>query len=712
MIKQFIHLQIIIGLFAFIFLSGCKSIHNDSDKFFNSLEMEMVRIEPGAFSMGNDGEIDYSTVATDAVHAPYTGKGSVHPYFEDGTVMAENPLEWDEGPSHDVTISKDFYISSMPVTNIQYEQFDPDHAKMRGKRGFSSGDDEAVLFVSWEDAMAFTDWLSEKEDKPYRLPTEAEWEYAARAGTQTPFNTGDSLPVEYHQHQVMNRNHTLVPDNVNLNTGLTSPNIWGLYNMHGLVEEWCYDWYGPYTGESRTDPVGMSDGIARVTRGGSHSTGIPFLRSANRTGALPGTRSFLTGFRVVMGEMPDTPTIPKPEKPLWAKDVHQDTCQISGSCELTDTPVFKEPRTFTRIPKDANGPLFFTHNHNPAVTSLANGDLLAIWFTTVKERGREMIVAGSRLRSGRDEWDDADIFFNVPGRNQSGQALWWDGHETVYHFSGVGAGDHWRDLTLVMRTSTDNGVTWNKPVIIGSEYGPRHQPVDAVMKTHDGKIVLVCDASSEGNGGSAVHISNDNGKTWVDPGRNEPKPVFEHGRKGSWIAGIHAGIVELDDGSWMALGRGDEINGRMPLSISKDKGKSWSYSSSPFSPVGSAQRVALTRLEEGAILLLSFDDDLLQIDKHGNEFYASGMFAALSFDEGKSWPVKKLITPGNKRYVLDAPCNIRWGEQFSILDRGRGESRGYLTATQSADGMIHVLSSGTHYSFNMAWLLELPPGEE
>ncbi len=67
-----------------------------------------------------------------------------------------------------------------------------------------------------------------------------------------------------------------------------------------------------------------------------------------------------------------------------------------------------------------------------------------------------------------------------------------------------------------------------------------------------------------------------------------------------------------------------------------------------------------------------------------------------------------MITPGDGRYMLDAPCNLRWGESHSILDVNRGESRGYLTATQSQDGMIHVLSSGTHYAFNLAWLLQSP----
>lgn len=676
---------------------------NLPDRFVNSLGMEMIRIESGEFRMGNDGEIDYSQLVPDAKYAPYRGKGAEHPYLQDGPHMASHSLEWDESPSHLVHISRSFYMASTPVTNAQYEQFDPSHALLRGKRGFSSGNNDAVVFVSWEDATAFTEWLSEKEGKPYRLPTEAEWEYAARAGTTTAYFTGETLPEEYHQHQVMNRRHSIEPEKVNLEVAQTSPNPWGLHDIHGLVEEWCYDWYGPYTSDAKVDPIGYDDGIGRVTRGGSHSTGLPYLRSANRSAALPETKHFLIGFRVAMGEMPDTMPLSKTESKRWARDVNQKRFNWSKIEAQKDKAIFKEPRTFTRIPLDSNGPLYFTHNHNPALTALANGDLLAIWFSTVKERGREMIVAGSRLRNGADEWDEADVFFHVPDRNLTGQALWWDGEEKIFHFSGVGTGDHWRDLSLIMRTSNDNGVKWSKPKIIEHEYGYRNQPIDAVIETSEGTIILATDAVPYGEGGTALHISNDRGKTWTDPGEGKSNPDFSEGSKGSWIAGIHASIVELSDGRLMALGRGDNINGKMPKSISDDNGKTWKYSASEFSSIGGAQRATMIRLKEGPIMLVSFDDSLDLKDSNNQEFIGRGMYAALSYDEGETWPVKKLITNG-ERDTLNAPANVRWGDEFSILDKDQAESRGYLTATQTSDGMIHVLSSGTHYSFNLKWV--------
>src|SRR5438270_8299863 len=137
----------------------------------NSIGMKFVRIEPGQFVMG-------------------TGTGP--PRSGDQW----DKRDYDEAPAHKVTISKAFYLGTTEVTNAQYEQFDPNHRKLRGKAGVSKTDDEPVTFVTWHRAVAFCEWLSRREGKPFRLPTEAEWEYACRAGTTTPFSTGDTLTAE------------------------------------------------------------------------------------------------------------------------------------------------------------------------------------------------------------------------------------------------------------------------------------------------------------------------------------------------------------------------------------------------------------------------------------------------------------------------------------------------------------------------------------
>lgn len=666
----------------------------------NSVGMKLVRVQAGTFRMGNAGEIDYAQLPKAGSGMPgYRAKGEGTP------PLAASAFEWDEVPVHEVRISQSFLLGATPVTNAQFEQFRPEHRTLRGKQGFSSRDDEAVLFVSWHGAVEFCAWLSRREQREYRLPTEAEWEYACRAGTTTPYNTGASLPEIYRQHQVMDREHTLQPDKVSLVVASTPPNGWGLCDMHGLVEEWCQDWYGPYAAEPAVDPVGRVRGISRVTRGGSHSTGLPFLRSANRSAALPDTRNYLIGFRVVAGAPLGTAPLPEPPAARWARDVRQTSAAITTS----DAPLFLEPRTYTRIPVDANGPLFITHNHCPSVTACPNGDLLAIWFTTVMERGREMVIAGARLRRGAAEWEEPDVFFQVADRNLTGSALWWDGEKTLYHVNGIGVGDDYKNLALALRTSTDNGASWSEPRLIGPEFQPRHQVIDTLWRTRAGEMVLACDSTSSPKGGTAIFVSRDHGMTWTDPGAGQPQPKFAEGGEGAWIAGIHGGMVELNDGRWLALGRNDSINGRMPASISADQGRTWHYAATEFDPIDGAQRLELLRLREGALLLVSFAKQLAQRDAAGNSYSGRGMFAAVSFDDGKTWPVKKLITPGDRRRVLDAPCNRRWGEAFSVLDYDQAEGRGYLTGTQSADGMIHILSSGTHYSFNLAWLKTPPP---
>ena len=670
----------------------------------NSVGIKLVRIEPGSFRMGNDGEIDYTQLPKAGSNMlGYRRKGEGSP------ALAANPLEWDEVPAHGVRITRPLYVATTPVTNAQFEQFRPEHRALRGKQGFSKRDDEAVLFVSWHDAVAFCSWLGQRDGRTYRLPTEAEWEFVCRAGTATAYNTGATLPEHYRRHQVMDREHVLAPEKVSLIVGTTPPNSWGVHDMHGLVEEWCHDWYGPYSAAAAVDPIGRERGIARVTRGGSHSTGLPFLRSANRAAALPDTRTYLIGFRVVSAPMPETAPLPESLLARWARDVVQTPSQPTAAD--ASTPLFLEPRTYTRIPADANGPLYITHSHCPSVTVCPNGDLLAVWFTTIVERGREMVIAGTRLRKGRTQWDEPDVFFHVPDRNLTGSALWWDGAKTLYHANGVGVGDDYKNLGLVLRTSTDNGATWNAPRLIDPEHRPRNQVIDTFLRTRDGTMVIACDSTHAAEGGTAIHLSRDGGATWTDPGEGQGPSKLELGGRGALIAGIHAGIVELNDGRWLAFGRGNDINRRMPRSLSDDSGKTWSYSASEFEPIGGAQRLELMRLKEGPLLFVSFAKKISLRDVAGNSFDGRGLFAALSFDEGKTWPIKKLVTPGDRRRVLDAPCNRRWGETYSVLDWDQAESRGYMTATQSRDGMIHLLSSGTHYAFNLAWLKTPLPGK-
>ena len=592
----------------------------------------------------------------------------------------------DEQPVHPVTISRPFRMGITEVTNAQYEAFRPEHKQWRGKNNVSREDDEAVVNVSYQDAVDYCEWLSRREGKHYRLPTEAEWEYACRAGTYTRYYTGDGLPSSMCRNQVIARDY----EAVSLKVGQTPPNAFGLYDMHGNVEEWCADWYAPYSPEAQTDPAGPAEGEFRVTRGGSHHTPAEYLTSARRMAMIPEDKHSLTGFRIVESDF-----VPQPVRVDRQK------------------AFFLEPIPFVLPPIDPKVP-FYSHNHQPSITWCDNGDLLAVWFSANQENNREMAVLASRLRPSAQAWEPATVFYKVPGRNMTGTSLFNNGKGTLFHLNGVEAAGDWQNLMMVQRTSTDNGLTWSKARIIAPEHSKRHQVISGTIQTPDGVMIQLCDAGPGSHDGAAIHVSRDGGETWNDPWDGAPLPDFQEGGKGTTIAGIHAGIVCLKDGSLLALGRGNGIekDGKkyMPMSRSTDMGKTWTYSASPFTAIDGGQRLVLLRLQEGPILLVSFTDHpqrtpkahrgMTFTGKDGQPFTGYGMFAALSYDEGKTWPVRKLLTDGQERMLYGGA----WTGNF-LMDATHAEPRGYLAGTQSPDGTIHIVSSRLHYRFNLKWIL-------
>ena len=415
--------------------------------------------------------------------------------------------------------------------------------------------------------------------------------------------------------------------------------------------------------------------------------------------------------RVVQGEMPLTTPLSVEVKPDCMQHVSKEKFNWS---KLDSSALFAEPIEYVKEPDCNSGVPFYNHNHCPAITWCNNGDLLAIWFSTQDEAGREMTILGSRLRAGTKEWDKPSEFFKVPDRNMTGSSLFHDEDGTLIHINSIEAAGSWQSLKIVMRTSTDNGENWSKPRLITENHEMRNQVIAGTFKTREGWLIQAADATPWSSGGTALHISKDGGETWIDQGRDKPNNFIEGGIGGT-IAGIHAGVVQLLNGNFMALGRGDNIINnegldRMPMSISENNGQTWQYFSSEFPPIDGGQRLVLFRLNEGPILLVSFTnhpyrlkngvEGMIFTDKNKEEFIGYGMFAAMSFDEGKTWPVKKLITDNKKRF-LDGGA---WTGFFE-MDSTHAEPRGYLAVSQTPDNVINLISSRLHYRFNMFWLL-------
>ena len=226
------------------------------------LNLEMASVCPGTFTMGS-------------------------PANEPGRVN-------DEGPQTRVTLTRAFWLGQTEVTQAQWE------ALMGSNPSTFKGASRPVEQVSWNDAMAFCRKLTERERAAgrlpkgyaYTLPTEAQWEYACRAGT-TGLYAGDGNldDMGWYEGNSGNTTHPV---------GQKQPNTWGLYDMHGNVWEWCLDWYGNYPGGRVTDYAGPSTGTRRVFRGGGWGRGAAFCRSAFRFKGVPSFRFFILGLRVAL----------------------------------------------------------------------------------------------------------------------------------------------------------------------------------------------------------------------------------------------------------------------------------------------------------------------------------------------------------------------------------------------------------------------------
>ena len=227
--------------------------------------LEMVLIQPGTFMMGSPS--------------------------------SEKDRRTDESPQHQVTISNSFFMGKYEVTQAQWQTV------MGSNPSNFKGDNLPVETVSWNDCQIFIQKLNQLGKGTFRLPTEAEWKYACRAGTSTRFYWGDDLSyTQVGEYGWFLNNSSSITHEV----GLKRANAVGLYDMIGNVWELCQDWYGNYSSNVQTDPVGAISGSNHVNRGGSFDGTAPNTRSASRTTASPDISRNYLGFRLVTNTDPQS----------------------------------------------------------------------------------------------------------------------------------------------------------------------------------------------------------------------------------------------------------------------------------------------------------------------------------------------------------------------------------------------------------------------
>lgn len=644
---------------------GNEPVLQGENDFINKAGMRMVYVAPDTFKMG-------------------------------GGDWTERP----EGlPVHPVRLTEGFFISEEPVKFSLFEQFyrevhgcEPDITEWKG---YAQG-------VSWFEAADFCRWTGALEGAACRLPTEAEWEYAAR-------NSGR----------------------------------FGLDRMCDLhMREWCFDWYEDYPETETENPEGAVSGLFKSVRGG-------FLDSPARYNVFPlepWTRGSLPpgyrhdpedrnnpfgrhniGFRLVFGRIPK-PAGPQP-MPLVCLNVHQ-LSEEPAQRKAPQKPYFRKRYLFP-VPPDNAAPeeirgvglpaLFRHHNHSPALCAAKNGDLIFTVYSSYHEYDAGVGLLGCRLRFGSDQWDMPDLFINPVGVNDHAPNLFTDEDGTICHFWG------WQELPdsypFQYIVSKDNGATWSGvkfPKFKNKAERVVRQPVNTCIRAKDGTFYMVSDASAAPC--SVLWRSRDGMKTWENPA----------GR----TAGRHSSAVELSDGRLLAMGgKNSNLDGYMPFAVSGDRGDTWTVGKTPFPALGSGQRPCIIRLQSGKLFFCGdfqdkkgnrpdgtirsdgmngpggkigsdgmlcsrgtdgSDEPLRPGEMNGSGSTAqSGCYAAWSEDEGENWTITRLWGTAKRK---------KNPELF-----GGADTLGYSVCRQTPDGMIHVVTSNNHpllhLEFNEAWLL-------
>ena len=399
---------------------------------------------------------------------------------------------------------------------------------------------------------------------------------------------------------------------------------------------------------------------------------------------IPGGHNI--GFRVVQAALPST-------RPLsytgpYARHGVKQNDSIAKMGPDPSKPYFMKRYMLPSPPETCDGcrgeaidaagmhPSFRGHNHSPTVEVCPNGDVLMIIYTSHTEYEPGVSLIASRLRFGADQWDMPSRMFDFAGANDHAPMLWTDKQTGVMYFFW-GSPKMVGGFSFQWTTSKDSGASWSEiqfPYMTGNVGAHDRQPINTAVRDKNGTLYLACDGADKE---SLLWATRNNGKTWYDTG----------GR----TYGRHTTFALLSDGTSI-LGMGGKktnLEGFMPQSLTRDGGKTYNYSKTPFCRLGSNQRPSLLRLSSGRLLLAGDFNE--KEGGHPASITEKGSYVALSDDDGETWLIKKLS--GAQKHENEPVITV-----------------GYSAARQGPDGLIHLITSMNrpclHFAMNEAWILE------
>jgi len=554
----------------------------------DNVSLEMVWITPGTFLMGS---------------AP--GIRDAYP---------------DEMPQHPVTLSHGFWLGKHEITQAQWKAV-MGTTPWAGRQNVREDDSAPAVYISWHDANAFAAKLHQATGKMFRLPTEAEWEYAARAGTDTRFPWGDDLAYTAIDAHAWWRGNVLITQNRHARpVAAAQPSPWGLHDMAGNVFEWCHDYYAPYTGGPTADPAGPETGDMRVNRGGSWCTIAGNCRPASRGHDKADAAYEDLGFRIACSPAPESLAALEAGAPV-AQDVF-----VAGRDGVN---TYRIPALL--IAPD-NSLLAFCEARKESFEDASPTDLVM----------RQSTDAGATWQPMRflvHGVGDEAVMNPCAAIDRATGAIF-----LFCLRANPAEPDHYRHVIL---TSNDSGKTWEGPLDLDSRitnpdpsfvFGPG---IGIQMKS--GRLVIpgysgVFDNDIKAGYFSRVLYSDDHGRRWT---LGDKVPQFTD----------ESQAVELIDGSLMLNMRGDMGKGCRGVAISKDGGQTWAdfhwHDALPECPCQAAIARHAPDKEGRTLLLFSNPDN--QGEKFG-VLERTRMTVRLSYDEGSTWPVKRLIHAGPSSY--------------------------------------------------------------